>query len=93
MFWFLKNSRLVQALVSREFPILRMYMGGCKIKDGIILQIGENAGYALDDYFFNEAGDEAKKLIEFLGERWNIARVKANMVPEDWSVVFKKQEV
>lgn len=93
MFWFLRNAKLVQALMSREFPILRMYMGGCQIKNGVILQVGETAGYALDDYFFNEAGGEAKKLHEFLGKGWSIKRVKANVVPNDWSVVFEKQGV
>lgn len=99
-FWFLKNERLVDALTEyeKEFPILDMYSGAdfspLTIYGDILMVVGENAGYFIDDYFFNEAGGEAKKLEKFLGEGWVIKRVKASHCPESkyWDLFFKKQE-
>lgn len=83
--WFLKNAKLVEALTTKraEFPILNMYMQGAQVEGDIILQIGENAGYAIDDYFFNERR-EADKLSEFLGEGWDIHRVCRDINIEAW---------
>lgn len=104
-FWFFKNERLVDALseFEKEFPILNAYFNAISnsikvtdklfstvvIRGDIIAISGENAGYILDDYFFNER--ESEKLSEFLGKGWRIPRVRTNFYPKgnEWEELFK----
>lgn len=103
IFWFFKNEKLVKALTKLEekFPILQAYFhtvsegiaeasyANILIHGDIVVITGENAGYVLDDYFFNER--ESEKFSEFLGEGWYIGRTKTNFFPigEEWSLLFK----